>query len=69
MQGSSWESGAFSTNEGRKVYSAKLHYENSSGTSKRLAFTIGSDQFQKGEYTILIYYNGIIIGKGFKTLY
>lgn len=69
LQGSSWESGTFNTHEGRKIYSAKLHFEYSTGTSKRLLFSLSSDQFQKGEYTILIYYNEVIIGKGFKTLY
>ena len=68
MQGSSWESGTFDTNQGRKIYSAKLNFDYSAGGSKRLTFSLSSNQFQKGEYTIVIYHNGIIIGKALKTL-
>lgn len=69
MQGSAWESGAFEARDGRKIYSSKLLFEYSPGESKRLSFLLSSDTYQKGKYTIHIYYNGIIIGKEFKTLF
>ena len=68
MQGSEWESGAFDTHEGRKIYSSKLHFENSQGESKHLSFSLSADTFQKGRYTIQLYYDGIMIGKAFRTL-
>lgn len=69
MQGSSWESGTFDTREGRKIYSSKFHFDYSAGVAKRLSFSLNSDKYQKGEYTILVYYNGMIISKGYKTLF
>ena len=65
---SSWESGTFDTPEGRKIYSSKFHFEYSSGESKRLSFSLSAEKYLKGEYIIQIYYNGMIIGKTFKTL-
>lgn len=69
MQGSSWESGTFDTNQGRKIYSSKLNFDYSAGGSKRLTFSLSSDTYQKGNYAILIYHNGMIISRGLKTLF
>ncbi|MEO5782225.1 MAG: hypothetical protein ABIQ07_03080, partial [Ginsengibacter sp.] len=70
MQGSAWESGAFQTRNGRMIYSSKLHYENTQGEeSKHLSFSLTSDSYQKGEYTIQLYSDGMIVGKLSKTLF
>ena len=68
MQSSTWETGTFDTPEGRKIYSSKFHFEYSSGESKHLSFSLSAEKYLKGEYIIQIYYNGMIIGKTFKTL-
>ena len=70
MQGSGWESGAFQTRNGRMIYSSKLHYENTEGEeSKHLSFLLNSDSYQKGEYTIQLYSDGMMIGRFSKTLF
>lgn len=69
MQSSTWESGTFETREGRKIYSSKLHFEYTNGEAKRLSFSLSADKYQKGEYAMQVYYNGMMIGKAFKTLF
>ena len=68
MQGSPWESGTFDTREGRKIYSAKVRFEYTTGETRRLSFNISSDTYQKGVYTVQVYHNGMIIGKTTKFL-
>lgn len=68
LQKSSWESGTFEAPEGRKVYSLKLRFDYSRGEPKKLLFTIPGDRFEKGNYSMLVYYNGKLIGKMNKTL-
>ena len=63
MKNSAWESGTFLTEEGKKIYSCKLHFEYSQGETKRLNFSIISDKYPKGNYTMQIYQNGVQIGK------
>jgi hypothetical protein len=69
MQGSAWESGSFDTRDGRKIYSSKLNFEYSATESKLLLFSLSTDSYQKGEYTLQIYSNGNIIGNASKTLF
>lgn len=68
LQNSTWESGTFDTPEGKKIYSRKMHSDYSKGEAKRLLFSLSTDKFQKGNYTLQIYYNGSIIGRMVKTL-
>jgi hypothetical protein len=68
LQKSAWESGSFETTEGRKVYSCKVRCETTKGESKKLNFSITADNYQKGNYTLQIYHNGIMIGKASKVL-
>jgi hypothetical protein len=68
LQNSVWEAGTFDTPEGRKNYSDKIHFDYSSGESKRLQLSLSTENFQKGNYTIQIYYNGTVIGKIVKVL-
>ncbi|MDB5278135.1 MAG: hypothetical protein JWR61_3090 [Ferruginibacter sp.] len=63
VQNSDWEVGAFDTPEGRKIYSHKIHTSFDSGEEKLLHFSVGADNFEKGNYTVVIYYNGQVIGK------
>ncbi len=68
LKNSEWESGSFSTPEGKKLYSYKLNFNYSKGEPKRLYFSLKADTYQKGNYTMQVYYNGTMIGKLFKTL-
>ncbi len=69
MQSSAWESGSFDTQEGRKIYSSKFHFDYVSGEAKQLLFSLSSDDYQKGEYAMQIYYNKKIIGKATQSLF
>jgi hypothetical protein len=68
LKNSAWESGAFETAEGRKIYSYQVRFDYAKGETKPLRFSIGSDRFMQGNYTMQLYYNGHIIGKLTKTL-
>lgn len=64
-----WQSGNFETKTGRKVYSALLHFDNVKDNGKRLSFSIDSHNFQKGNYVMQVYHQGIMIGKLTRTLF
>lgn len=69
LQNSVWDAGSFDTrNEGRKNYSMKMRFEYEKGEPKHLLFSLNADNYQKGNYTLQIYHNGILIGKAVKTL-
>lgn len=68
LQKSTWESGTFETLEGRKIYSCKLRFDYTKGEPKKLLFSINSEKFIKGNYTMQVYYNGSMIGKISKSL-
>ena len=68
LKTSGWESGTFSTPEGKKVYSYKLNFSYSRGEVKRLLFSLQANKLVKGNYTMELYYNGLLIGKTVKTL-
>jgi predicted nuclease with TOPRIM domain len=69
LQNSVWDAGSFEThNEGRKNYTVKMRFEYQKGEPKHLLFTLDADSYQKGNYTLQIYHNGILIGKAVKTL-
>ena len=68
LKNSAWESGTFLTDEGKKIYSYKLRFDYNRGEAKRLLFSLSADKYQKGNYTMQVYYNGMMIGKMLKTL-
>ena len=68
LKTSGWESGAFVTAKGKKIYSYKLNFNYSRGEVKRLQFSLRTDKLIKGNYTMEVYYNGTVIGKMVKTL-
>ncbi len=68
LQKSSWESGTFSSNEGKKVYSCKMRFDYTKGESKKLVFSLVNDNYMRGNYIMQIYYNGLLIGKLSKIL-
>lgn len=68
LKGSPWESGVFSTPEGKRVYSYKMNFDLSKGESRRLLFSLPADRLQKGNYSMQVYHNGVMIAKLNKTL-
>ena len=68
LQKSTWESGTFETLEGKKIYSCKMRFDYIRGEPKKLLFSLSTDKYMKGNYTMQVYYNGAMIGKLYKTL-
>jgi hypothetical protein len=68
FQNSTWESGIFETPGGKKIYTHKIRFSYSKSEAKRLLFTLNAENFQQGNYTVQIYYNGSIIGRLVKVL-
>lgn len=68
FKGSGWDSGIFSTPDGKKIYSYKFNFTYSRGEVKRLAFTLRGGSLSSGNYTMEVYQNGVVIGKVVKTL-
>lgn len=68
LQKSAWESGSFQSHDGKKIYSLKMSFGYTRGEIKRFSFSIVTDKFTKGNYTMQLYNNGILIGRITKTL-
>ena len=68
LKNSEWDAGSFNTPDGKKVYSYKLSFSYSKGEQKRLSFSLKTDKYQKGNYTMQVYFNGVMIGKTSRTL-
>ncbi|MEO8821775.1 MAG: hypothetical protein ABI267_05065 [Ginsengibacter sp.] len=62
------ESGMFATKNGRKIYSAVLHFNNKE-TGTRLSFSINVPHFQKGKYIMQVYHQGVMIGRVSKSFF
>jgi myosin heavy subunit len=70
LQNSVWDAGSFVTrNEGRKNYTMKMRFEYQKGEPKHLLFSLNADDYQKGDYSLMIYHNGILIGQSTKALH
>lgn len=59
-----WESGYFETTDGRKLYSAKLHFEK---PEQRVYFSLSTNNLKQGTYVMQIYYKGNLIATLKKT--
>lgn len=68
LQASAWETGRFDSKEGKRIYSCKVKFEYAKGENKKLSFALNSDRFQKGTYSMQLYYKGNLIGRITKTL-
>lgn len=68
LQKSTWESGAFQSKDGKKIYSLKMGFGYTRGEPKKFSFSIIAEKFTKGNYTMQIYNNGILIGRMIKVL-
>ena len=67
VKNSAWESGTFITSEGKKIYSYKMRFDNSR-EPKRLLFSLMPDNYQKGNYTMQVWYNGALVARVMKAL-
>ncbi|MBP6432163.1 MAG: hypothetical protein KA319_10375, partial [Ferruginibacter sp.] len=69
LKNSAWETGIFETKEdGRKMYSQKIKFDYSKGETKKCNFSVIADNYPKGNYTLQIYHNGVLIANSVKTL-
>jgi hypothetical protein len=68
LKQSAWETGMFDTNNGRKIYTQKLHFDYNKAELKRLSFNITAGSLKKGKYTLQFYNNGVLIGSITKSL-
>ena len=60
---------SFMSQDGKKLYSALVHFENKKDNGSRLSFTIDSHNFQKGKYAMQIYHQGVMIGRLTRTFF
>jgi len=68
LQSSSWDSGTFETKDGRKIYTSKVKFDCNKGDLKKIPFTVSADQYEKGNYQVLLYQNGNLITKFSKLI-
>lgn len=68
LKSSAWDTGTFNTVDGKKIYSYKFNFNYSRGEAKRLLFSIKGVSLAKGNYTMEVYHNGLLIGRMVKTL-
>ena len=68
IQKSTWESGTFQSRDGKKIYSCRIHFDNSKGETKRLLFSLNAAAYVKGNYIMQVYSKGVLIGKMVKAL-
>jgi len=68
LQSSSWDSGTFETKDGRKIYTSKVKFDCNKGELKKIPFSVSADQYEKGNYQVLLYQNGIMITKFSKLI-
>ena len=68
LKGSGWDSGTFTTPDGKKVYSYKFNFTYTRGETRRLAFSLKGGTLSKGNYTMEVYHNGLVIGRVTKSL-
>lgn len=68
LQSSSWDSGTFETKEGRKIYTSKVKFDCNKGDLKKIPFSVSADQYEKGNYQVLLYQNGNLITKFSKLI-
>ena len=68
LQSSSWDSGTFETKEGRKIYTNKVKFDCNKGELKKIPFSVSADQYEKGNYQVMLYQNGNLITKFSKLI-
>lgn len=65
---SSWDTGIFESEDGRKIYSCKVKFNCYRGESRTMSFEVPADGLSAGEYQMTLYQNGKKIASASKTL-
>ncbi|MDP4284335.1 MAG: hypothetical protein Q8891_07930 [Bacteroidota bacterium] len=68
LQNAAWGSGNFDTPSGKRFYSVKFNFECPKGIVKTLNFSLADYKFLKGNYSMIVYHNGLKIAKLVKYL-
>ena len=64
IQNPIWNSGTFPTKtEGIKNFTRRVKFEYNKGEPKKLVFSVDADKYEKGDYKLDLYHNGIQIAK------
>ncbi|MCX6318236.1 MAG: hypothetical protein NTW29_13155 [Bacteroidetes bacterium] len=65
-----WESSSTiqTKSEGLKRYTRKIKFDYLKGESKHLQFSLNADDYQRGNYNLQVYHNGMMIGQVSKAL-
>jgi len=70
LQNSTWNSGTFDTkSEGKKTFTRRVKFDYEKGEQKQVIFSLDWDNFQKGKYTLQLWYMGVLIGQSEKDLH
>jgi len=69
LKASTWESGTFETNSGRKIYTCKVKFECNKGEMKSFGFKVEPNEVLTGTYQMQLYYNKEMIASATKTLH
>jgi len=69
LKASTWESGTFETNSGRKIYTCKVKFECNKGEMKSFGFKVEPSEVLTGTYQMQLYYNKEMIASATKTLH
>ncbi len=69
LQKSAWESGTFQSRNGKKIYSLKMRLDDNPDDAKKISFSIVTEKFITGKYTMELYNMGIVSGRISKVLY
>ena len=68
LKKSDWDAGTFETSGGTKTYSCKINLDDNRKEAMQLEFSLTAENFQRGNFTVQIYYNKLLVGKTVKTL-
>jgi TolA-binding protein len=71
LQNSTWNSGTFDTkSESKKTFTRRIRFDYEKGEQKQVIFSLdNADNFQKGKYTLQLWYMGVLIGQSEKDLH
>lgn len=64
-----WEATTINIQNGSRInYTRKIRFEYEKGETKQLIFSLNTEEYLKGTYTLQLYHNGYMIGQTMKML-
>lgn len=64
LQNAKWESGSFhSINEGSRSYTRLVKFDYIKGEKREMAFSLDTEDFEKGNYVLQVWHKGVMIGQ------